>query len=87
MPTPPPSADAAKKSFFGTIELDPIDPVVKMNDVLENVITLFTAKPGVKVTLTLDIEASSDKPFDKNTVIRPVSENSKQLGFSLSEFS
>lgn len=87
VPMPPPSADAAKKSFFGTIELDPLDPVVKMNDVLENVITLFTAKPGVKVTLKLDIEASSDKPFDKNTVIRPVSENSKQLGFSLAEFS
>ena len=78
--------EVGKKHFFGTIQLDPLDPVVKMSDVLENVISLFTAKPGVKVSVKLDIEASAAVAFDKNTVIRPVSENSKNLGFSSSEF-
>ena len=78
--------EVGKKHFFGTIQLDPVDPVVKMSDVLENVISLFTAKPGVKVSVKLDIEASAAVAFDKNTVIRPVSENSKNLGFSSSEF-
>ena len=59
---------------------------MKMSDVLENVISLFTAKPGVKVTVKLDIEASSPTAFDKNTIVRPVSENSKALGFTQSEF-
>jgi len=78
--------DAAKKHYFGTIELDPLDPVVKMSDVLENVIALFTARPGVNVRVKLDIEASSASAFDKNTVVRPVVENSKNLGFVQSEF-
>ena len=76
-----------KKHYFGTVQLDPLDPVMKMSDVLDNVISLFTAKPGVKVTVKLDIEASSPTAFDRNTVIRPVSENSKALGFASSEFS
>ena len=75
-----------KKHYFGTIQLDPLDPVMKMSDVLDNVISIFTAKPGVKVTVKLDIEASTATAFDKNTVVRPVSENSKTLGFSQSEF-
>lgn len=78
---------AAKKHYFGTIRLDPLDPVIQMNDVLENVIALFTAKPGISVTIKLDIEASSAQPFDKNTVVRPVLENAKSLGFAQSEFS
>lgn len=63
-----------------------LNPVVKMSDVLENVISLFAAKPGVKVSVKLDIEASAAVAFDKNTVIRPVSENSKNLGFTSFEF-
>ena len=75
-----------KKHYFGTVKLDPLDPVMKMSDVLENVIALFNSKPGVKVTVKLDIEASSPTPFDKNTVVRPVEGNSRTLGFSSSEF-
>ena len=83
---PATGSGSEKKHYFGTVNLDPLDPVMKMSDVLENVISLFTAKPGVKVTMKLDIEASSPTAFDKNTVIRPVSENSKTLGFTQSEF-
>ena len=75
------------KHYFGTISLDPLDPVMKMSDVLENVISLFTSKPGVEVIVKLDIEATSQTEFDKNTVIRPVAENSRTIGFSSSEFS
>ena len=82
-----PTDSADKRHYFGTVNLDPLDPVMKMSDVLENVISLFTAKPGVHVTVKLDIEASSTTPFDKNTIIRPVSENGKALGFTTSEFS
>lgn len=82
-----PTDSADKRHYFGTVNLDPLDPVMKMSDVLENVISLFTAKPGVHVTVKLDIEASSTTPFDKNSIIRPVSENGKALGFTTSEFS
>jgi hypothetical protein len=75
------------KHYFGTISLDPLDPVIKVSDVLENVISLFTSKPGVEVKVKLDIEATSQTEFDKNTVIRPVTENSRTIGFFSSEFS
>ncbi|MBO7654443.1 MAG: hypothetical protein J6U40_05925, partial [Kiritimatiellae bacterium] len=83
----PCQCSGGKRHYFGTVQLDPLDPVMKMSDVLENIISLFTSKPGVKVTVKLDIEASTPSAFDPNTVIRPVSENSRSLGFTTSEFS
>ena len=35
---------------------------------MKNVIALFNAKPGTRVKVRLDIEASSTSAFDKNTV-------------------
>ena len=46
----------------------------------------LAAKPGVKVTIKLDIEASSSIPFDDNTV-RAVKENSASLKLESSDFS
>jgi conserved hypothetical protein len=46
----------------------------------------LAAKPGVKVTIKLDIEASSSTPFDDNTV-RAVKENSVVLKLKSSDFS
>lgn len=48
-------------------------------------IKLFTARPGVSVTVRLDIEVQSPEGFDENTQ-RAARENSSALGFTESEF-
>lgn len=80
------SIETKVRHYYGTVQLDALDPVIKMSDVLENIISIFTTKQGVNVSVKLDIEASSSTEFDKNTVIRPVSENARALGFTSSEF-
>lgn len=65
--------------FFGTIELDPISAGLDFSNIMDEVVSNFTSKPGVKVTLKLDIEAHSDQPFDTN-LVRTVKENSAVLG-------
>jgi hypothetical protein len=46
---------------------------------------VLIAKPGVAVTVKLDIEAEAPQGFDENTV-RAVRENAKTLGFAQAEF-
>lgn len=75
------------KRFWGTVELDPVNPVGKLSTVLAEVISKFTLDPKVKVTLKLDISAETPTSFDKNTVVRPVTENCNTLGFSSKGFS
>ncbi|MGN0880345.1 MAG: ATP-binding protein [Oligosphaeraceae bacterium] len=66
------------RHFFGTIELDPIGAAMEVAQIMEEVVGNFTSKPGIKVTLKLDIEAHSDQPFEAN-LVRTVKENSTVL--------
>lgn len=76
---------AKKTKFFGSVELDPVKAKLQFSDVVEEVIMLFTQKPGVKVKISIEIEAESPSAFDA-AVQRSVSENCDQLKFRNHDF-
>lgn len=91
----PPSADykegasaggqATKKQFYGSIDLDPILAKKQFADLVEEVVQLFTVRPGVVVKVAVEIQAESATGFDSN-LQRSVSENCKVLKFKSAEF-
>jgi uncharacterized protein len=73
-------ASAKKTMFFGSVELDPIKAKLQFSAVAEEVLMLFTQKPGVKVRISIEIEAESPGGFDDG-IQRAVRENCDQLKF------
>ena len=74
-------AGSTKKTmFFGSVDLDPIKAKLQFSDVAEEVLMLFTQKPGVKVRISVEIEAESPAGFDDG-IQRAVRENCDQLKF------
>lgn len=76
---------AKKTTFFGSVELDPIKAKLQFSDVAEEVLMLFTQKPGVKVKITVEISAESPVGFDDG-IQRAVRENCNQLKFKGHDF-
>lgn len=74
-----------KTTFFGSVELDPVKAKLQFSDVVEEVLMLFTQKPGMKVKVSIEIEAHSSSPFDEGTQ-RSVRENCTQLKFKNHSF-
>ena len=52
---------------------------------MQELVELFSAKHGTKVTIKLDIEASDARGFDE-TIVRAAKENSRVLGIPPPEF-
>jgi uncharacterized protein len=52
---------------------------------VDEVISNFTAKPGVRVKISIEIEAEADASFDES-LQRAVKENSNVLKFKTAEF-
>ncbi len=71
--------------FFGTVQLDPHTGRMQFDEIHDEIISQFTLKPGTKVTLRLDIEATLKNGFDEN-IQRAVRENSNALNFDNAEF-
>ena len=86
-PGPRPGGDRPKDSrptkFYGIVELDPVRAIRDLGVVMEEV-TKHLRAAGEKLTLTLEINATSDG-FDTRTE-RIVKENVTQLGFESHEF-
>ena len=78
-------ASTKKTMFFGSVELDPIKAKLQFSDVAEEVLMLFTQKPGVKVRISVEIEAESHSGFDDG-IQRAVRENCDQLRFKTRTF-
>jgi len=77
----PPKTPSAKKTvFFGQVELDPVKAKLQFSDVTEEVLMLFTSKPGVRVKVSLEIQAEASSGFDESTQ-RAARENCNQLKF------
>jgi hypothetical protein len=74
VPTPP----ALEKRFFGQIELDPIQAKRQFADIVDEVILQFTSKPGITVTISVDIRAEATAGIDETTQ-RAVRENCRVL--------
>ncbi|MBF0138066.1 MAG: DUF499 domain-containing protein [Magnetococcales bacterium] len=75
----------AKKRFYGTVHLDPIKAKMNFATIVDEVIQPFTAKPGVKVEITIDIQAAGPNGFDE-ALQRTIRENCHVLGFGTAEF-
>ncbi len=82
--TPSPVA-APKTRFYGSIDLDPTLAKKQFADIVDEVVEQFTAKFGVKVRISIELEAESSAGFD-DSVVRAVSENTKVLKFKSADF-
>ena len=81
--TPPPtpgSNERTSNSFYLDIDIPASGGVERFEEILDGIVMPFNNQAGVTVKLTLSIRANSDQPFDKKDVVRPVKENSRQLG-------
>jgi hypothetical protein len=79
------AAQAAKKQFYGSIELDPFLAKKQFADLVDEVVQQFTMRPGVKVKIAIEIQAESAAGFDDG-LQRAVKENCNVLKFKNSEF-
>ena len=84
-PPPAPGAAPKKRMFFGSVELDPVKAKLQFSDVADEVLMVFTQKPGVKVKISIEIEAESPAGFDDG-LQRAVRENCNQLKFKNQAF-
>jgi len=82
---PTTSSGSAPKRFHGSVEIDPRDPNGSFATLVAEVIEHFTAKLGVEVKITVDLEARGPSGFDSK-LVRVVRENSGQLKFKSAEF-
>lgn len=89
-PNPDPDPDpnplpVAITSFYATVDIEPITAKVDFATVVEEVIQQFSAKTGVKVKISVEIQAEYSSGFD-DVLQRNVKENCKVLKFNSAEF-
>lgn len=84
-PSQPAPTQAPKRQFYATVELDPNLAKKQFADIVEEVVTQFTTRHGVKVKISIEIEAATDADFDSH-LQRAVTENCKVLKFKNAEF-
>lgn len=73
--------------FYGTVDLDAINPEGPLHDVVEEIISLFTKNSDIKVSLSLEIKAETKEllTFD-HALVRAVRENARTLNFGQIDF-
>ena len=76
---------AIRKHFYASIELDSLVAKKQFADLVDEVILQFTSKPGVKMKISLEIEAESATGFD-DSLQRAVKENCNVMKFKNAEF-
>lgn len=76
---------AAKKHFYGTVNIDPVKAKMEFAQIFDEVIEQFTSKVGVNVRISVEIQADSGDGFDES-LQRTINENSNVLKFSSAEF-
>lgn len=76
---------AIKKQFYGTISLDPVKAKMDFATIMDEVVQQFTAKLGVDVKISVEIEARNKDGFDES-LQRSVKENCNVLRFGSAEF-
>jgi hypothetical protein len=79
------ATQAVKRQFYGKIDLDPIMAKRQFADLVDEVVLQFTARPGVRVTIAIEIQAESPTGFDDG-LQRAVKENCNVLHFKNAEF-
>jgi len=79
------SKAVVKNKFYGTIDLDPVRAKMDFSTLVDEVVQQFTAKLGVDVKISIEIQAKSRDGFDES-LQRTIKENCNVLRFSSSEF-
>ena len=76
---PEPPKAAKRRSFFGTVELNPLQPKPQFGDVVDEIVMLLN-RSDVRLTISVEIQAECENGFDEG-VQRAVRENCNQLKF------
>jgi hypothetical protein len=79
-PTIGPQSPSKPRRFYGSVEIDMVRPVKSFDAILNAVVMELQRTQGVKVKLTLDIEAEATGGFDDSEV-SVIRDNAKQLKF------
>jgi predicted AAA+ superfamily ATPase len=74
----PPKA-AKRRLFFGTVELNPLQPKPQFGDVVDEIVMLLN-RSDVRLKISVEIQAESESGFDES-IQRAVRENCHQLKF------
>jgi len=84
--TPSPAMQTAiRKQFYGNINLDPLKAKMDFATIVDEVVQQFTAKLGVDVSISVEIQAKSKDGFDEG-LQRTIKENCNVLKFGSAEF-
>ena len=75
----PAAVGAKKRTFFGTVELNPMQPKPQFGDVVYEIVMLLS-RPDVRLKISVEIHAESSNGFDEGTQ-RAVRENANHLKF------
>lgn len=84
-PPPPPPPQDVKRRFYGSIDLDPTLAKRQFADIVDEVVQQFSTKLGVKVRISIELEAESSAGFDSG-LQRSVRENCRTLRFKGADF-
>lgn len=77
---------APKRSFYGTVELDPIKAKMDFMEVMNEVVDQFSSKLGVEVEIAVEIRAKTSSSGFDESLQRTIKENCNSLKFGSSEF-
>lgn len=83
----PPAVSAAvpMRRFYGSVELDATLAKKQFADIVDEVLQPFTTRVGVKVRISIELEAESPSGFD-DSLQRTVRENAQVLRFRAADF-
>jgi hypothetical protein len=88
-PLPPISpaitAPPPKTRFYGTTTVDPLTAKIRFSEIIDEVVEQFSARTGVTVSISIEIEAETSGEFDE-ALQRAIKENCNTLRFGSSEF-
>jgi hypothetical protein len=70
------------RRFYGSVEIDMVRPVKAFDAILNAIVMELQRTPGVKVKLTLEVEAEAAAGFD-DADVGIVRDNAKQLKFKV----
>jgi uncharacterized protein len=80
-----PVPGVVRNQFYATVDLDAVTAKLKFAEIVDEIVQQFTAKLGVEVSISVEIQAKSREGFDEG-LQRSVNENCNVLRFSNAEF-